>query len=301
MLGSMTSRGTLGVLASINALVLAMPVPGDAQNVPVSPTIAEAAAKADPCGGGLLTTTDRPTFGTNPCVVKQSQAHVEAGYKNQTSSNPTGSSLVTFPNARLREGLAHNVEFLIDVPTTLTRSASAGPTPDNSFGDVGVGLKWEAGHGKRFVHGLAGEVVFPAATTAFGTGVPSFNGSYQAAYGILPRLGVGITLGFNDFATPLAQTTIARSATSFRNPTTLAFTPAFAVGGSIFPTTKISLEIAQNSSQAALRSGSTYGDVFVQQLVFPSVLVDANIGQRFNALPNGSRQHYAGAGIAVHL
>lgn len=278
-----------GPLVASAALVLLMSAAANAQPTP-SP--APSAAVADPCGDtDLLATTDRPTFGTNPCVVKYKDTVVELGYRNTTTSDaPNSARSSTYPQPRTRIGIAPNLEVVLDFPSA-QHFASNG-TLVSGESNIGTGLKYELGYGSRWVHGIAAEAVYPTGSTGFTTGLPSYNGSYQAGYAILPGLGVGGTLGFNTFSSP--------NPAGGKNVGTTAFTPAFQVGGVIASQTKLTVELAHSTSAGPRTSGQSFADAFLQHAFGRNFLVDINGGTRFNVV-NGTHQHYVGAGGSIKL
>lgn len=244
-------------------------------------------APKDPCGEtNLLATTDRPTFGTNPCVVKAANAIFELGYTNSTVGGVNGAATTTYPSARIRLGLVDRLELVVDLPTQ-TRVVMRGATVDG-IGDLGLGLKYELGHSDKFVYGLAGEAVLPSGSFPFSVNAPSYNGSAQFGYGIAPRVGVGLTLGFANQPSNSTGTTDRRGTT---------FDGAFAVGVGLTPSTKITAELAHVRDVA--HPAQTYGDLFLQQAIGQRYLVDINVGTAFNAI-DGVKRHYVGAGLAIH-
>jgi hypothetical protein len=104
----------------------------------------------DPCGDtDLLATTDRPTFGTNPCVVKPGAAIVEFGNRNTTTSGPSGSNQTSYPQNRDRIGLFPQVELVLDLPSALRLTTASASVEGSS--NIGTGLKYEFGYFGSFV------------------------------------------------------------------------------------------------------------------------------------------------------
>jgi hypothetical protein len=270
---------------SLAAAASASPAPSPAA------TGAATAAPADPCGDtDLLGTTDRPTFGTNPCVVKPQAAIVELGYRNTTTSNGANSARVAgYPLNRYRIGFAPHLELILDLPTDLVTS---GATPRSGDSNLGTGLKYEIGYFGSFVHGFAAEAVYPTGSTAFSNGFPSFNGSYQIGGTIARNLGFNLTLGFNSFS--------STGPAGGKNVATTAFAPTLIVGGVIAPATKLNVEIANSSSNGPGSSGQYFANVFAQHQVSKGLLIDAEAEQRLTVV-HGAHQHYVGAGLAIRI
>ncbi len=262
-----------------------------AQDAP-SPSPSESAVPnkpADPCGdSNLLATTDRPTFGTNPCVVKTQESVLEFGYRNTITSGTGASATSTYPENRSRFGLRPNLELVVDTPTLL-RVSENGST---AFGvsNIGTGLKYEIGYFGGFVHGFAAEVVLPTGDTAFTNGHSSYNGSYQIGGGIFKNVGFNLTLGFNNSTVQ----------TPGHNGTVTAFAPTLIVGGKIAPDTKLNVEVAGSSANGGGTSGQYFGNVFLQHQFAKYLLLDIEAEQRLTVV-SGGHQHYIGAGGSVRL
>ncbi len=247
---------------------------------------------ADPCGdSNLLATTDRPTFGTNPCVVKPQSVVAEFGYKNSILSSPTGTSITSAaPNNRDRIGLLPHVELVLDLPSSLRTAAAGGVTSASS--SLGTGLKYEFGYFGAFVHGIAAEATYPTDSTIAPSGLPSFNGSYQIGGPIVRNVGFNLTLGFDSFATP--------NPAGGKNLGTTAFAPTLIVGGAVAPATKLNVEVANFSSSGPGTAGRYYGNVFLVHQFATSLLIDVEAAERLT-LVNGAHEHYLGAGGSIRL
>jgi hypothetical protein len=286
-----SSRAGLVAAASLclTALLAEVSVPVRAQTAPAA--AASPVPAGDPCGdSNLLATTDRPTFGTNPCVVKPQEAIVEAGYRNTTTTGAAASHVAAFPENRDRIGLLPHLELVLDMPSELRLGANNTTIVGQS--NIGTGLKYEFGYFGNFVHGIAAEVVYPTAAAPFTNGLPSFNESYQIGGGIVKNVGFNLTLGFNSFSTP--------GVAGARNTSTTAFAPTFILGGLVAPNTKLNVEVANNSSNGPGSGGQYFGNVFLQHQFTKAVLLDVEVEQSL-ATVNGAHTHYVGAGGAFRL
>ncbi len=271
------------------AVLTEVPVPVRAQTPP--PAAASPAPAGDPCGDtNLLATTDRPTFGTNPCVVKPQDAIVEVGYRNTSTSGAGASHVAAFPENRDRIGLLPHLELVLDLPSELRLTANNTTIVGQS--NIGTGLKYEFGYFGTFVHGIAAEVVYPTAEAPFTNGLPSFNESYQIGGGIVKNVGFNLTVGFNSFSTP--------NAAGAKNASTTAFDPTFILGGLVAPNTKLNVEVANDSSNGPGTGGQFFGNVFLQHQVTKTVLLDVEVEQSLTTR-SGGHTHYIGAGGALRL
>jgi len=283
------SRPSLLASFCLTALIAGASVPVGAQTP--QGTLASPAPAGDPCGDtNLLATTDRPTFGTNPCVVKPQDAIVEVGYTNTTTSGAGASRIAAFPANRDRIGILPHVELVLDLPSELRLAANDTTIVGQS--NIGTGLKYEFGYFGSFVHGIAAEVVYPTAAAPFTNGLPSFNESYQIGGGIVKNVGFNLTVGFNSFSTP--------SAAGAKNVSTTAFDPTFILGGLVAPDTKLNVEVANGSSSGPGTGGRYFGNLFLQHQFAKAVLVDVEVEQSLTTV-NGAHSHYIGAGGAFRL
>jgi hypothetical protein len=261
-------------------------------DAPPSPAPAATAAGAtDPCGDtNLLATTDRPTFGTNPCVAKPATAIAEFGYRNTVTSGASSGHVSSVPQNRDRVGILPHVELVLDLPSALTTSLRGDSISGSS--NFGTGLKYEFGYFGNFVHGIAAEVVYPTGAAPFSNGLPSFNGSYQIGGGIVKNVGFNLTLGFETASSP--------NPSGGKNVSTTAFAPTFILGGAIAPQTKLNVEVANSSTSGPGTSGQYYGNVFLQHQFATAFLLDVEAAQRFGVV-DGRHEHYVGFGGSVRL
>jgi hypothetical protein len=287
----MTSK-QLGLLACATFVAVLTAGANAEPSPPPDAAATPSASAADPCGdSNLLATTDRPTFGTNPCAVKPQTAILEFGYRNTTvSGSPGASNLSSYPQNRTRIGLIRDVELVIDTPSALR--LTSGGTSLTGDSNIGTGLKWELGYFGSFVDGIAAEVVSPTASAGFTNGLPSFNGSYQIGGGIVKNVGFNLTLGFNSFSSP--------NPAGGKNVSTTAFQPTLILGGLVAPQTKLNVEVANSSSSGPGTSGQYYGNVFLQHQFAKLVLLDIEAAQRFTVV-KGAHQHYFGFGGSFRL
>jgi hypothetical protein len=284
-------RSNLRVSMTLAALAISLPCAAyaDPSSAPVTPAATPAAT--DPCGDtNLLATTDRPTFGTNPCVVKPAATIVEFGYRNTSTSGANAGHEFSVPQNRDRIGLLPHVELVLDVPSSLTASSNGGSI--SGVSNIGTGLKYEFGYFGSFVHGIAAEVVYPTGDASLSSSLPSFNGSYQIGGAIAKDLGFNLTLGFNSFSSP--------NPNGVRNVSTTAFAPTFILGSAIAPQTKLNVEVANISTSGPGTSGKYYGNVFLQHQFARFLLLDVEAAQRFTVI-DGTHEHYFGFGGSVRL
>ncbi len=164
---------------------------------PVPSPLASPAAPAgvaDPCAS-LSTLVSRPTFSTATCAVKPANLLVETGYTNTTASGAGASNLVSYPQASLRVGAAHNLEFDLN-PESIAR-LSGNPRITGTT-DSAIGAKYEIGYTSRLVYGV--NVLYTLST---GNGPFTGNGdgilaNVNAGLTLSPAFGLFGTLGYNE-------------------------------------------------------------------------------------------------------
>jgi hypothetical protein len=284
-------RSNIRVSTTIAAFLISSSCAASADVAPSPAPAATAVSAADPCGDtNLLATTDRPTFGTNPCVVKPATAIVEFGYRNTVTSGEDSARRSSVPQNRDRVGLFPHVELVLDPPSVLTASGNGASITGSS--NFGAGLKYEFGYFGNFVHGIAGEVVLPTGGPPFSSGLPSFNGSYQIGGGIVKNVGFNLTLGFNTFSSP--------NPGGGKNVQSTAFAPTFILGALVAPQTKLNVEVANSSSNGLGTSGQYYGNIFLQHQFTEYFLLDVEAAQRFTIV-DGRHEHYVGVGGSIRL
>ncbi len=284
-------RSHMRASIALAAFIVSFPCVAHAEPSPEPAPAATAASPADPCGdSNLLATTDRPTFGTNPCTVKPSTAIIEFGYRNTVTSGANSGNVSSVPENRDRIGLFRNLELILDEPSALTTSVHDATVSGAS--NFGTGLKYEFGYFGNFVHGIAGEAVYPTGGPPLAAALPSFNGSYQIGGPIVRNVGFNLTLGFNTFSSP--------NPNGGKNVQTTAFGPTFIVGSAVAPQTKLNVEVANTSTGGPGTSGTYYGNVFLQHQFAEFLLLDVEAAERLTVV-NGTHQHYVGFGGSIRL
>jgi hypothetical protein len=172
----------LGLAATLAAAFAATTALASAQAAPTpSPSaVATPSGPSDPCTS-LSSLVSRPTFSTAACAVKQRDLLIETGYTNATTSGNGANNLVTYPQASLRVGLGHNLEFDLN-PTSIAR-LSGQPVVTGTT-DSAIGAKYEFGYTSKLVYGV--NVLY-----TLSTGSAPFSGNGD---GLLANLNAGLTL-----------------------------------------------------------------------------------------------------------
>lgn len=158
-----------------------------------APVATAAAVANDPCSS-LSNLVSRPTFGTATCTVKPAQLLIESGYTNAITSGSNAGSLVTYPQASLRVGIGHDLEFDF-APASLAR-ISGNPRVDG-ITDSALGLKYEFGYTSKAIFGANLLYTLPTGDGPFTGNGDGFLFNLNANYALSPALGLYASLGYN--------------------------------------------------------------------------------------------------------
>ena len=180
--------------ASIVAAPLFAPAQTPPATAPSPAASAAPAAPTDPCAS-LSTLVSRPTFSTAACSIKASDLLIEAGYTNLSSGGNAGSSLVTFPQANLRVGAGHNVEFDLGPPSAAYLS---GNPRQVGITDGFIGLKYEIGYTSRFLYGVNAIYTLQSGNAnVFSSNGDGILANVNAGFTVSPAISLFATVGYN--------------------------------------------------------------------------------------------------------
>jgi hypothetical protein len=276
----------IAVAASALFVVCCDPRPAAAQSPAPSPSPAPAAtpaAASDPCTA-LSSLVSRPTFGTAACAVKPNDLLVESGYTNLTTSGGGANEAVTYPQASLRVGIAHDLEFDLD-PSSIERISGTPTVTDTT--DTSLGVKYEIGYTSKLSYGV--NVLY---TVNSGGPIAGSNGegvlaNVNGAWTLSPAVGAFATLGYN------AQSAGTRDAPQrYRG-----IDPSLGASVSLPASFSFALEGFGQSSTAP-GEGGRYGlDAAVERDIGSRVQLDVNYFD-YLGVQNGAHLHSIGFGAA---
>ena len=257
---------------------------GDTPQPTPSPTSTEAANdSSDPCLS-LGNLVSRPTFSTAACVVKRNALLVQTGYTNATTSGPTRSTLVTYPQENLGIGIAQNVEFDL-TPPSIARSSSS--THFNGDTDGSIGLKIRLGETSRVIYGINAAYTLQNGSAPFsgsGDGVlANLNGSLTLS----PALDIFATVGFNE-----------QSAGTPTQPARYHdFQPSLGAGLALPQGFDVFVEGLNESSTGPGMGGTFAFDTGLQKDIGSRLQLDAEYFD-FLTIVQGAHQHSVGFGAS---
>ena len=276
----------LRIAVAASALFVVFCAPGlvAAQTPPAPSTPAATPAPAsDPCTA-LSSLVSRPTFGTAACAVKPNDILIESGYTNLTTSGTGANSAVTYPQASLRVGVAHDLEFDLD-PSSIERISGAPTVTDTT--DTSLGVKYEIGYTSKLLYGV--NVLY---TVNSGGPIAGSNGegvlaNFNGVWTLSPSVGVFATVGYN------AQSAGTRDAPQrYRG-----IDPSLGASVSLPASFSFALEGFGQSSTAP-GEGGRYGlDAAVERDLGSRVQLDINYFDDLG-VQNGAHLHSIGFGAA---
>jgi len=273
----------IAVAASAFFVALAAMRPALAQTAPAPSPSPSAAAASDPCTS-LSSLVSRPTFGTAACAVKPNDLLIESGYTNLTTSGTGASSTVTYPQASLRVGVAHDLEFDLD-PSSIERISGAPTVTDTT--DTSLGVKYEFGYTSKLLYGV--NVLY---TVNSGGPVAGSNGegvlaNLNGALVLSPAVGLFATLGYN------AQSAGTRDAPQRYH----GIDPSLGASVSLPASFSFALEGFGQSSTAPGEGGRYGFDTAVERDIGSRVQLDVNYFD-YLGVQNGAHPHSIGFGAA---
>ncbi len=280
------------------ALLAAKPVPASPSPMPKATTPQGGCEQ-----GGLASISNRPgvgraiTINGSPCVVPAGKVVFEGGYRNQVTTGPGASWLVTYPNPVVRFGLANGNEIVASPPLAFSfrTGANLGGTfvPAPGIQDAGVGFKHEL-HDHPWMQDALEVFVtvptgFPPGPHGFTSSIPTYLLGYSASFAINDRLGLTTTQNFN---IPAGTTGTGAVQPYFSYQPSLGFSYALS--------TRTTLLLQDQLTIPTGPGGPTgnRGFAAIQQSVGTNIVLDAEFEQNFLPLP-GFNQHAVGAGLTL--
>jgi hypothetical protein len=235
-------------------------------------------------------TTQNPAFTTDdlsgvasPCAVLPGSLLVETLYY-QNASRVGGTALAAYPLFRLRTGIVHRLEAVVDLPSQVAESGlnGAGLYPRTQ---LGYGLNYTALANARLAAAFGAEVLPPSSRFAVNEAQPRYVLDFTVGYHLLPRatlsaIATGSSsrqVGFNQIS-PAAELRLAYDssvATQF--------------------STDLGTRVVTRHSVA-----QSYGDIAVNERLRKNTTFDLGLGTTFNPVSN-AKAHYLASGLNFHL
>jgi hypothetical protein len=234
--------------------------------------------------------TQKPAFTTDdlsgiqaPCAVAPGTLLVEMLYF-QNASRVGGTALAAYPLFRLRTGIVHRLEAVIDTPSQIAMSGLKGiglyPTTH-----LGYGLNYTFVADERLASAIGLELVPPSSR---------FNVTESQ-----PRYSIDMTAGFH-LTRRMTLSAIA-TGTSSSNVGFERVNPAAAVRLAYDSSARTQIS-ADLGARILLRHGAAqnYGDVAVNERLRKNLTFDVGLGTTFNPVSD-AKAHYLASGFNLHL
>jgi opacity protein-like surface antigen len=235
-------------------------------------------------------TTQNPAFTTDdlsgiqsPCAALPGTLLVETLYF-QNASRVGGTALAAYPLFRLRSGIVHRLEAIIDTPSQVAESGlrGAGLYPMTR---IGYGLNYTFAESGRVASSVGLELVPPGSR---------FNVNESQ-----PRYVIDMTTGFR--VTDRMTLSAIATGTSSSNVGFERVNPAAAlrVAYATSARTQVSADLGSRI-QAHHGVAQNYGDVAVNQRLHKNTTFAVGLGTTFNPVSN-AKAHYLASGFNFHL
>jgi hypothetical protein len=235
-------------------------------------------------------TTENPAFVTDdlsgiqaPCAAAPGTLLVEMLYF-QNASRVGGTALAAYPLFRLRTGIVHRLEAVIDTPSQVAESGLHGlglsPTTHH-----GYGLNYTFVADARLASAIGFELVPPSSR---------FNVNESQ-----PRYVIDMTAGFH-LMRGVTLSAIA-TGTSSSNVGFERVNPAAALRLAYDTSARTQIS-ADLGARILVRHGAAqnYGDVAVNERLRRNLTFDVGLGTTFNPVSN-AKAHYLASGFNLHL
>jgi hypothetical protein len=234
--------------------------------------------------------TQNPAFTTDdlsgiqaPCAAAPGTLLVEMLYF-QNASRVGGTALAAYPLFRLRTGIVHRLDAVIDTPSQIAMSGLKGiglyPTTQ-----IGYGLNYTFVTDARLASAVGLELVPPGSR---------FNVSDSQ-----PRYVIDMTAGFH-LTRSMTVSAIA-TGTSSKNVGFERVNPAAALRVAYYSSARTQLS-ADLGTRILVRHGAAqnYGDVAVNERLRKNVTFSVGLGTTFNPVSD-AKAHYLASGFNFHL
>jgi hypothetical protein len=196
------AAGFIALLAPVPVRAGATAAPSASPSVSASPSPTPGPV-SDPCTS-LSNLVSRPSFSTSACAVKPNDLLIESGYSNTTAQGTGATSTISFPQATLRLGLAH--DFEVDVATPSYERQSSSPKISGTS-DSGLGLKYEIGYTSKVTYGVNALYTLDTGSAGFSGNGNGILANVNGALTLSPAVGLFGSFGYNaqSAGTALAQ------------------------------------------------------------------------------------------------
>jgi hypothetical protein len=217
---------------------------------------------------------------SSPCAVQPGALLVETLYF-QNASRMGGTALAAYPLVRLRTGIVHNLELVVDPPSQIAESAlhGLGAYPVTRFG---YGLNYTLASQSRFAASFGAEMQPPSSKFNVDERQPKYIFDFTFGYrigrrGTLSAMASGDSshfVGFNRVA-PAGVLRYAYDASAL---------------------TQVSADLGARVV-ARGRVAQSFGDFEINQRLRRNITYTFGLGTTFNGMVNAGKAHYMASGF----
>jgi hypothetical protein len=228
-------------------------------------------------------TTDDLSGVASPCAVAPGSLLIETLYY-QNASRVGGTALAAYPLFRLRTGIVHRLEAVLDLPSQVAESGlgGAGLYPRTQ---LGYGLNYTAVANARLAAAFGAEVLPPSSRFTVNESQPRYVLDFTAGYHLLPRATLsGLATGSSSRQVGFNQ--VSPSATL-----RFAYDSSLATQFS----TDLGTRVVTRHSVA-----QSFGDVAVNERLHKNTTFAVGLGTTFNPVSN-AKAHYLASGLNFHF
>jgi len=228
-------------------------------------------------------TLDDPAGVASPCAVAPGALLVETLYY-QNASREGGTALAAYPLVRLRAGIAHHLEVLIDTPSQIAMSGigGAGLYPTTR---AGYGLSYTFASSAAFAAAFGAEAVPPSSRFTVDQAQPRYVFDFSGGFRLTPRATLS-AIATGSSSRQVGFERIFPAATLRAAYDTSAVTQVSTDIGTRF--------IARHAA------AQTYGDVSVSERLHKNASLAIGAGTTFNPVTN-EKAHYVASGFSFRI
>jgi hypothetical protein len=220
------------------------------------------------------------------CSAPEHRTIVETTYY-QNASRVGGTALAAYPEARVRYGIASNVELFYDSPSEIAKSGLHG-SGIYVMQHSGSGANVELGRRGDLTYSLSAEIHPPLNALANLRFVPRDQADFNATWMSSTSTEFAAQVGAVAFQTPRFGRARGDAATS-----------ALAATRALNRKTTFTAELETQSRALYGALAQTSAVASVQRSLSRHLLTNVELGTAFNAAGN-SKPHYLGAGFSLH-
>jgi len=216
----------------------------------------------------------------SPCATAPGKIALDAVYL-QNASSVGGTALAAFPMMRLRTGLSHRLQVVLDTPSQIAESkpGGGGLWP---VSHLGYGIDYMFLQTQRMVVALQTEVLPPATVFAPSQTQSRYQFAVTSDFQITPRLGLGVS----------AAGTSSGSVGFERVLPALTFRTAYDLSANTQIVTGLGTRIVGRHEVS-----QSVGNIAVNQRLYKNTLFGVGVGTSFNAVAN-AKVHYLASGFS---